>query len=45
MNLKKKTKYIKKEKYSIYIRSKSLLTLKNLVSPHMPKSMLYKIGL
>ena len=40
-----KNKYIKKEKYSIYIRSKSLLTLKNLVSPHMPKSMLYKIGL
>lgn len=48
---KDKKKYVKKDKgvrhsrHSIYIRSNSLLTLKNLVAPHMPESMLYKLGL
>lgn len=44
-----KKKYValrdKKEKYSIYIKSNSLSTLKKLVTPHMPESMLYKLGL
>ena len=38
-------KYVKKDKYTIYIRSSSLLTLRNLVTPFMPESMLYKLGL
>ena len=38
-------KYIKKDKYSIYIKKNSLLILRNLVYLHMPKSMLYKLGL
>lgn len=31
--------------YSIYIKSNSIHTLREIVLPHMPKSMLYKLGL
>jgi hypothetical protein len=31
--------------YSIYIKSKSVITLRELVLPYMPKSMIYKLGL
>jgi len=31
--------------YSIYIQSKSISNLRNIVLPHLHESMLYKIGL